>query len=143
LSELENAGMSLKGMSVLVVDDDRENCEVVAANLASREAEVLTAESAAEALDVLQHSHVDVLLADIAMPFEDGYSLMRKVRALKAAVAKVPAAAVTALARDEDRQQAFNAGFQLHLAKPIDGAALVAAVATLARLGGPMTPSQA
>ena len=140
-SELENPEMSLKGMSVLVVDDDRENCEVVAANLASREAEVLTAESAAQALDVLQHSHIDVLLADIAMPTEDGYSLMRKVRALEAAASKVPAAAVTALARDEDRQQAFNAGFQLHLAKPIDGAALVAAVASLGRLGTSMAPS--
>ena len=140
-SELEHPDMSLKGMSVLVVDDDRENCEVVAANLASREAEVLTAGSAAQALDVLQHSHIDVLLADIAMPSEDGYSLMRKVRAMEAAASKVPAAAVTALARDEDRQQAFNAGFQLHLAKPIDGAALVAAVASLGRLGTSMAPS--
>ena len=127
--------LSLKGMSVLVVDDDRESCDVMAANLASREAEVLTADSAAQALDVLQHAKVDVLLADIAMPSEDGYSLMRKVRGLHAAVAKVPAAAVTALARDEDRQQAFNAGFQLHLAKPIDPAALIAAVTSLARIG--------
>jgi signal transduction histidine kinase/ActR/RegA family two-component response regulator len=140
-SELEHPDMSLKGMSVLVVDDDRENCEVVAANLASREAEVLTAGSAAQALDVLQHSHIDVLLADIAMPSEDGYSLMRKVRAMEAAASRVPAAAVTALARDEDRQQAFQAGFQLHLAKPIDGAALVAAVASLGRLGTSMAPS--
>jgi len=94
----------------------------------------VAAASAAQALETLQRSHVDVLLADIAMPIEDGYSLIRKVRGLKAAAARVPAAAVTALARDEDRQQAFDAGFQLHLAKPIDPAALITAIASLGKL---------
>ena len=68
----------LEGIRVLVVDDDRENREVVAANLASRQATVLTADSAAQALEVLQRERIDVLLADIAMPGEDGYSLIRK-----------------------------------------------------------------
>jgi signal transduction histidine kinase/ActR/RegA family two-component response regulator len=123
-------GASLDDLSVLVVDDDHESREVVAAHLASRHAVVLTAESAAEALETLKREHVDVLLADIAMPGEDGYALIRHVRALDA-TASIPAAALTALAREEDRQHALDAGFQLHLAKPIDGRALVAAVASL------------
>jgi CheY-like chemotaxis protein len=68
------------------------------------------------------------------MPEEDGYSLIRRIRALKDDVASIPAAALTALARDEDRQQALNAGFQLHLAKPVDADSLVAAVASLGKL---------
>jgi signal transduction histidine kinase/ActR/RegA family two-component response regulator len=126
---------SLTGVSVLVVDDDDESREVVAAHLTSRSATVLTAASAAEAVTVLEREHIDVLLADIAMPGEDGYALIRKVRALRAETASVPAAALTALARDEDRQKALNAGFQLHLAKPIDGRSLIAAVARLGQIG--------
>jgi CheY-like chemotaxis protein len=67
------------------------------------------------------------------MPGEDGYSLMRKLRLLDASIASVPAAALTAFAREEDRQDALDAGFQLHLSKPIEAASLIAAVATLAR----------
>jgi len=126
-------GASLRGMSVLVVDDDYESREVVAAHLASRDAVVLTAESAAQALETLQREHVDVMLADIAMPGEDGYSLIRRIRALDASAASIPAAALTALARDEDRKQVLEAGFQLHLAKPIDGRSLIAAVASLGK----------
>ncbi len=122
---------SLEGLRVLVVEDDLENREALAANLASERAHVLTAASAAEALELMKSSRVDVLLSDIAMPLEDGYTLIRKVRALDGAAAKVPAAALTALARDEDRQQSLDAGFQLHLAKPIDSASLIAAVASL------------
>jgi len=124
---------SLHGVSVLIVDDDDESREVVAAHLSSRQAKVIMATSAAEAFDLLQREHVDVLLADIAMPGEDGYALIRKIRALSARAASVPAAALTALARDEDRQQALSAGFQLHLAKPIDGRSLIAAVASLGK----------
>jgi CheY-like chemotaxis protein len=115
-----------------VVDDDEQNRLVVAAHLEAYDAAVLTAPSAAVALDVLAHEHVDVLLADIGMPGEDGYSLIRKVRAFDSpAIASIPAAALTAFARNEDRQQALEAGFQLHLAKPIDAQTLVSAVATL------------
>jgi signal transduction histidine kinase/CheY-like chemotaxis protein len=130
----ERQAPSLEGLRVLVVDDDVENRDALAANLASERAHVLTAGSAAEALEVLKSSRVDVLLSDIAMPLEDGYTLIRKVRALDGAAAKTPAAALTALARDEDRQQSLDAGFQLHLAKPIDSAALIAAVASLKAL---------
>ena len=125
---------SLQGISVLVVDDDTETREVVAASLESCQAVVRTAASASQAFEVLQREHIDVLLADIAMPGEDGYALIRRLRALKADAAGIPAAALTALARDEDRQLALDAGFQLHLAKPIDADSLVAAVASLGKL---------
>jgi CheY-like chemotaxis protein len=78
---------------------------------------------------------VDVLLADIGMPGEDGYALIEKIRGAEAAqVSSIPAAALTAFARAEDRQRALQAGFQLHLAKPIDPLSLVAAVANLRTL---------
>ena len=126
------ADRSLAGISVLVVDDDQESRNVVAAHLREHEAIVLTADSAAHAFDVLQHERIDVLLADIAMPEEDGYSLLRRVRALQpAAAARIPAAAITALARADDRRRALQAGFQLHMPKPIEAAALVAAVSEL------------
>jgi len=125
------AAQSLDGVSVLVVDDDEESRNVVAAHLEGHHAAVLTAASAAQAVEMLQREHVDVLLADIAMPGEDGYSLIRKVRALDARIAAIPAAALTAFARNEDRQLALQAGFQLHLTKPIDAQALVSAVASL------------
>ena len=124
----------LDGVRVLVVDDDRESRDVVAAHLRSRRAVVSTASSAAEAMDALQRGRVDVLLADIGMPGEDGYALMRRLRAMKGEIGSVPAAALTALARDEDRQQALDAGFQLHLSKPIDSSSLIAAVASLREL---------
>ncbi len=125
--------LSLQALSVLVVDDDFESREVAAAFLESRQAVVWTADSAAQAFEILQRERIDVLLADIAMPIEDGYSLIRKVRASNHKVSSVPAAALTALAREDDRQRALNAGFQLHLAKPIDGQSLIAAVATLGK----------
>ena len=125
---------SLKGLSVLVVDDDDEGRLIVAAQLEAHHAGVFTASSAAQAFDLLQSEHIDVLLADIAMPGEDGYALIRKLRAQQSsALASIPAAALTAFARNEDRMRALKAGFQSHLAKPIDADLLVT---TVARLGG-------
>jgi CheY-like chemotaxis protein/anti-sigma regulatory factor (Ser/Thr protein kinase) len=125
---------SLKGLSVLVVDDDDEGRLIVAAQLEAHHAGVFTASSAAQAFDLLQSERIDVLLADIAMPGEDGYALIRKLRAQPAsALASIPAAALTAFARNEDRLRALKAGFQSHLAKPIDADLLVT---TVARLGG-------
>jgi CheY-like chemotaxis protein len=130
-----DASASLDGLTVLVVDDDEESRELVAATLESRGALVLPAASAADALRVLSSQRVDVLLSDVAMPGEDGYSLIRRVRLLEMAGAPfIPAAALTSFARDEDRQQALQAGFQLHLVKPIDSRALVEAVASLTRI---------
>jgi signal transduction histidine kinase/ActR/RegA family two-component response regulator len=123
---------SLDGLAVLVVDDDAESRAVVAAHLENHRATVLTAASAEEALAVLVRERVDVLLADVAMPGEDGYTLLRRVRALDRATARtVPAAALTAFAREEDRREALAAGFQMHLPKPLDAGSLVAAVAML------------
>jgi CheY-like chemotaxis protein len=133
LPAAHESAFSLDSVAVLVVDDDLESRDVAAAHLKSRHAIVWTAASAAEALDILQREHVDVLLSDIAMPGEDGYSLIRKVRALNARAATIPAAAMTALARDEDRQRALSAGFQTHLAKPIESDSLIAAVANLGK----------
>ena len=122
---------SLVGLSVLVVDDDEASRSVVAAHLEHHRATVLTAASAAEALDVLARVRVDVLLADVAMPGEDGYSLLRKLRLIESPARAIPAAALTAFARAEDRRDALAAGFQMHLSKPIDASSLVAAVAAL------------
>jgi signal transduction histidine kinase/ActR/RegA family two-component response regulator len=125
---------ALQGLRVLIVEDDEETRHVVAAQLASHQAMTSTAGSAAEAFELLQREHFDVLLADIAMPVEDGYGLIRRVRSARNPdAASIPAAALTAFAREEDRQQALAAGFQAHLAKPVEVGALVAAVA---RLGG-------
>jgi CheY-like chemotaxis protein/anti-sigma regulatory factor (Ser/Thr protein kinase) len=124
---------SLGGLTVLVVDDDEESRHVVAAHLESCRATVLTAASAAEAFELLHLHPVDVLLADIAMPGEDGYTLIRRLRALDTSIASTPAAALTAFAREDDRQAAFRAGFQLHLTKPVEAASLIAAVATLGK----------
>jgi signal transduction histidine kinase/CheY-like chemotaxis protein len=125
---------ALRGIRVLVVEDDEDTRQIVAAQLESHQASTSTAGSAAEAFDLLQRERFDVLLADIAMPVEDGYGLIRRVRStLESRTASIPAAALTAFAREEDRQQALAAGFQLHLAKPIEIGALVAAVARLGR----------
>jgi len=122
----------LEGLTVLVVDDEEQARQVVAAQLEEHGAAVRTAASVAQAIEALQREHVDVLLADIAMPDEDGYGLIRKLRGLHPApIAAIPAAALTAFARNEDRLAALRAGFQLHLAKPIDAHALVTAVARL------------
>ncbi len=125
---------SLRGLSVLVVDDDSDSRDVVATYLRAHHATVQTVASAAAAFDLLQQQPVDVLLADVAMPGEDGYSLIRRLRALsRGRAALIPAAALTAFAREEDRAAAIEAGFQMHLTKPIDPESLVAAVAALGR----------
>jgi signal transduction histidine kinase/ActR/RegA family two-component response regulator len=122
------------GLTVLVVDDDDESRQVMAAHLEGHRATVVTAASVAEALEVVRREPVDVLLADVGMPGEDGYALIRKLRAKQApGAATIPSAAVTAFAGNEDRQRALQAGFTLHVAKPVDARSLVAAVARLAK----------
>ena len=133
LQHTESDAAPLDGISVLVVDDDEDGREIVKAQLESHAARVVTAASAAEAFDRVQRERVDVLLADIAMPGEDGYTLIRRIRALpERGVAAIPAAALTAFTRREDRQHAIESGFHLHLAKPVEAQALVNAVAALA-----------
>jgi len=125
---------SLSGLSLLVVDDDDEGRAIVAEYLARQGATVLTASSAHQALEILEGERVDILLADIAMPGEDGYSLIRRVRASTVAeMATIPAAALTSFARDDDRLQALEAGFHVHLAKPVDPRQLIDTIAALRR----------
>jgi signal transduction histidine kinase/CheY-like chemotaxis protein len=125
---------SLNGLAVLVVDDDDESRAIVTEYLEGQHAFVMTASSVKQALDLLKRERVDVLLADIAMPGEDGYSLIKRIRASSTPrTASIPAAALTSFARQEDRQLALQAGFHLHLSKPIDPRRLVEAVACLGR----------
>jgi len=125
--------MELDGTTVLVVEDDDDTREVMRAMLELCGARVLVAESAKSGLDAYLKDRPDAIVSDIAMPGEDGYSLIQKVRSLQSArLSRVPAAALTSLALEEDRRRAVEAGFQLHLAKPVEPGSLVAAVAALA-----------
>jgi len=94
---------------------------------------VLAVASAGEALDSMETWKPDVLIADIGMPVEDGYSLIRKVRALPNERGQTPALALTAYARDDDRKRALSEGYQVHLAKPVDRIELSLAIAGLRR----------
>ncbi len=123
---------SLCGTQVLVVDDEPEARDVAATVLRHHGATVLTAADAEQALRNFDAAEPHVLLLDIAMPGTDGYALLQRLRASGAPRgASVPAIALTALAREDDRQRAFASGFQLHLAKPVDANTLVRAVAAM------------
>jgi PAS domain S-box-containing protein len=123
----------LDGLRVLVVDDEAETCELLQFILEGCGAQVKTASSAAAALEAVAEEAFDVLISDIGMPDEDGYSLIAKVRALgKERGGKVPAAALTAYASEEDRIRVLQSGFQTHVPKPISPSELVAIVANLA-----------
>jgi signal transduction histidine kinase/response regulator of citrate/malate metabolism len=133
LAGLAAGEASLDGVTVLYVDDEPDARTLVQRILSDQGARVLTAESAAEGRQLMADERPDVLVADIGMPEEDGYSLIRTVRALPSdRGGSIPAAAVTALARPEDRRRALLAGFQTHVAKPVDVIELVATVASLA-----------
>jgi CheY-like chemotaxis protein len=124
---------ALQGLQVLVVDDDADARELIGYVLETCGTEVRLAETAAAALKLLMTYTPDVVVSDIGMPDEDGYSLIRSIRTLPMADKKdVPAIALTAFARNEDRTRALVAGFNLHLAKPVEPGALVRAVLDLA-----------
>jgi len=124
--------LDLTGLRVLVVDDEPDSLDVVASVLASQGAVVDRATSARAALRLVRESPPDVLISDIAMPEEDGYELIRQVRLLEPDVSgRVAAVALTAYARVEDRVKALSAGYQMHVAKPVSPAELVAVVASL------------
>jgi PAS domain S-box-containing protein len=129
---------ALDGVRILVVDDEVDAREMVRAILAQCGAEVTVVASARAAVEALERSTFDVLVSDIVMPDEDGYSLIRRVRAREPERGgDIPALALTAYARIEDRAAAIAAGYQQHAVKPIEPAELAAAVATLAgRAGG-------
>ncbi|MFN2493425.1 MAG: ATP-binding protein, partial [Pyrinomonadaceae bacterium] len=123
----------LNGLRVLVVDDEVDSCEMLEFILEGCGAQVKTTRSAAAALEAMAEDTFDVLISDIGMPNEDGYSLIAKVRALtKERGGEVPAAALTAYAGEEDRIRVLRSGFQIHVPKPIGPGELVAVVANLA-----------
>jgi signal transduction histidine kinase/CheY-like chemotaxis protein len=128
-----NSRFELEGLKVLVVDDEPDTRQVISAVITKSGAEVKTCASVPEALEALKLWKPDILMSDIGMPDEDGYSLIRKVRSLPVENGGlIPAAALTAYARDDDRERTLAAGFQMHVAKPIGSKELIAIVAGLA-----------
>jgi PAS domain S-box-containing protein len=124
----------LSGVRILVVDDDQDSLALAREILETTGATVLTASSAPEALDQLRGTQANVLITDLGMPIMDGFALISQVRdSPDPAVREIPAAALTAFARSEDRVRAMQSGFEVHLAKPIDPVELLATVASLAR----------
>jgi CheY-like chemotaxis protein len=127
-----HAHLSLSGLRVLAVDDEADARELLTAMLSKCDAQVRTTASATEALEVLAAWQPDVLISDIEMPDIDGYSLIRQVRELEAERGgPIPAVALTAHARVEDRLRALRAGFQIHVSKPIEPTELAIVLASL------------
>jgi len=131
VEDRRRAAVRIDGVQVLVADDDLNARELLVAVLEAAGAEVRAAASSEDTLMLLETWSPDVLLSDIEMPGEDGYTLMRKVRTLAGERGRIAAVAVTAHARQEDRAKAFDAGFEWHLAKPIDPAELVSVIVSL------------
>ena len=117
---------------MLVVEDEPDARELLALTLECSGARVEVVESAQEALDNLHVFRPHVLLSDIGLPIESGYELIRKVRLLSSEASHLPAVALTAFATEKDRQLALSAGFQIHLAKPVEPDVLVEAIERLA-----------
>lgn len=130
----ESAEVSLAGSKILVLDDEPDARDLLKRVLESRQATVCVCESTAQAIEVLRTERPDVIVSDIGMPQEDGYSFIRRVRKLSTELGgSTPALALTAYARAEDRVYAIRAGFQNHLTKPVEPSELVAVLASLTR----------
>ena len=124
----------LTGLRILVIDDEPDARMLTRRVLEERGAEVITACSAAEAMATVDGAAPpSVIISDIGMPEQDGYDLIRQMRALPGDAGQVPAVALTALARAEDQKRALSAGYQRHVSKPVDPAELIAVVANVAR----------
>jgi len=124
--------VNLDGMLILVVDDEEDTRQLLVQSLTFYGATVVTASSAAEAFDALQEKHPDVMVSDIGMPDEDGYSLIRRVRALANKQHRdVPAIALTAFTRAHDRMKALTSGYQNHVSKPVEPDELATVIASL------------
>jgi len=124
---------NLTGIKVLVVDDEADARSLIERLLHECGATVITAGSAGEAMEHARNDEPDILISDIGMPKEDGYSLLRRIRQLGSETARIPAIALTAYARPEDRAKAIQAGYQLHFSKPVEAMKLIATVASLAK----------
>jgi CheY-like chemotaxis protein len=126
-----SASAKLNGVKILAVDDDADSRLLLSAILEQCGAEVMTCESAAEAFEAMADFKPDILISDIGMPHEDGYSLIRRVRELEDSGKRMPAVALTAFARVEDRMKALSAGFNMHVPKPVEPAELMTVVESL------------
>ena len=123
----------LAGLHVLLVDDDQDTLDLLSAALTQRSAKVTAVSSAADAFESIKSFRPDVLISDIAMPLEDGYRLLERVLALDI-VPEIPAIAITAYAKQEDKERALAAGYQRYLSKPVELGEFISAVAELARM---------
>jgi CheY-like chemotaxis protein len=132
----------LAGLSVLLVDDDPDSLALARSSLERYGARVTTASSGAEARDRLRRQRPDVLVSDLRMPDEDGLQLIRQIRRTESS-ARLPAAALTALVRSDDRRDALDAGYQIHVAKPVDPYELAATVEWLAHRSSGAPPDDA
>lgn len=130
-----DAEPTLEGLQILVVEDEADSLELLSTILQGYGAQVIPVASVSEALEIIENAtgqSLDILVSDIGMPNEDGYSLIRKLRQLEAQRGGwIPAVALTAYAKSEDRRQALLAGFQMHLPKPVEPADLAAVIASL------------
>jgi CheY-like chemotaxis protein/nitrogen-specific signal transduction histidine kinase len=125
--------INLTGLRILVVDDEPDTLDIVSRLLKDCYAEVITADSADAAMAMLRQRKPHVLISDISMPHRDGYDLINEIRHLSAEDGgKTPAVALTAFARTEDRAKAMQAGYQVHMSKPIEPQELIATIANLA-----------
>jgi CheY-like chemotaxis protein len=122
----------LDGLRVLVVDDNPDNLELIQFILEQHNVQVTVVTSAHEALDTITHLKPNILISDIGMPIEDGYSLISKIRNLTQQVRQIPAIALTAHASIESRNLALDTGFSTYLAKPFDPDELIAVASNLA-----------
>jgi PAS domain S-box-containing protein len=130
-SQLEQA--TLEGLQILVVDDEPDTLDLITVELAQHGAKVTGAANSEDALEALQKGRFNLLISDIGMPKVDGYDLIRRIRQQEAGKDKhIPAIALTAYARLQDRMQALVAGFSTHIAKPVDANELIMIVASLA-----------
>jgi CheY-like chemotaxis protein len=125
----------IKGIKILVVDDDADARHLLTAILERCASVVKSCESVAEALVSLEEFKPDIIVSDIGMPDEDGYSLIKKVRAAGNGQERIPAVALTAFARVEDRLKALAAGFNMHVPKPVEPAELTMVIASLINRG--------
>jgi signal transduction histidine kinase len=124
---------TLAGLRVLIVDDEADARTLAQRVLEERGAEVVAVVSAAEAIRAVEgKDEPNIVVSDIGMPEHDGYDLITRVRAMPGSLGRIPAVALTALARDEDRERTLLAGYQVHISKPFDPSELVTVVATLA-----------
>ncbi|MFZ1025751.1 MAG: response regulator [Limnoraphis robusta] len=127
--KLIDNGLSLQDVKIMVVEDQADARELIRLILEQQGAQVIEASSSKQALEIIKESIPDVLISDIGMPDEDGYSFLKKVRSLpQDKGGNIPALALTAYTKEEDRQQAIAAGFQMHLGKPLDITELLQAV---------------